>query len=201
MESLDYIDEEPSFAMGMCNSFNFFQFLFYIILKNYISFLGAVVHGEGAVSNLEYHKDGQYLVMTTNESSIHLIDSLNGIEKKKLYAKTGGIGRLQYTHHESGILLSNSDKNKNNNFDIRYLCMYDNRYLRYFKGHTEKVTSMSMSPIDDNFLSATDKSVLLWNLSTPNPIAALQLPPYYQNSYVSYDVGGVIFGVMSYDTR
>jgi hypothetical protein len=36
--------------------------------------IAAVFDGGGAITNLEYHKDGQNLVMTTSESSIHLID-------------------------------------------------------------------------------------------------------------------------------
>ena len=161
--------------------------------------MAAVFYGEGAITNLEYHKDGQYLVMTTSESSIHLIDSINGVEKKKLYAKDGGIGKIQYTHHDSCVLFSTEYKRNGN--EIKYLSMYDNRYIRYFKSSSEKITSISMSPIDDHFLCSTAHSVNLWDLSSPNVCATLQLPPNCEETYVSYDGSGVIFGVMSMDSR
>ena len=160
--------------------------------------IAAVIYGEGVVTNLEFHKNGRHLVMTTNESSIHLIDSLAGKETKKLYAKFSGIGKLQYTHNESCILLTSQQPKKNN--DIKYLCMYDNRHLRAFQGHgSDFITSLSMSPIDDNFISCSNRTVNLWNLSSPNPLAILQLPPQMEDVCVSYDGSGVIFGVMATD--
>lgn len=134
--------------------------------------------------------------MSTNESSIHLIDTFTGEEKKKLYAKADGTGNVKFTHHESCVLFSS----ERNNSDIKYLCAYDNRYLRYFKGHSAKVTSISMNPCDDSFLTASlDKSICLWNLSTPNPIAKLQLPARFDSPYAAYDASGMVFGVMCQD--
>ncbi len=136
--------------------------------------------------------------MSTNESSIHLVDSLSGDEKKKLYCKSSGIGKLEYTHHESCVLLSSEKKS----FDLKYQCFYDNRILRNFKGHTDKVTSLSISPIDDTFISASaDKSVRLWNLNSAAACAKIQLPSYVENPTAKYDESGVVFGVMCFDTR
>ena len=50
---------------------------------------------------------------------------------------------------------------------IRYLSLHDNRYLRYFKGHRDRVSALSMSPRDDSFLSAAmDRTVRMWDLRT-----------------------------------
>lgn len=144
-----------------------------------------------------FHREGKWLVMSTNESSIHLIDTFTGEEKKKLYAKADGTGNVKFTHHESCVLFSS----ERNNYDIKYLCAYDNRYLRYFKGHTGKVTSISMNPCDDCFLTASqDKSICLWNLSMQNPIAKLQLPSRYDSPYATFDASGMVFGVLCQDT-
>lgn len=52
---------------------------------------------------------------------------------------------------------------------IRYLSLHDNKYLRYFKGHKSRVTSLCMSPEDDTFMSASeDKTVRLWDLRSTN---------------------------------
>ena len=54
--------------------------------------IGSVIEGEGVVTNLDYHSDGRWLLMTTAGNSIHLIDALAGVEKKKFYAKATGVG-------------------------------------------------------------------------------------------------------------
>jgi COMPASS component SWD2 len=160
--------------------------------------MGAVIFGEGAVTNLDFHRDGKFLVMSTNESSIHLIDALAGVERKKIYTKSHGIGKIKCTHHEYSILVSSERKSH----DIRNLCLYDNRYVRYYKGHTDMVTSISISPTEDYFVSASnDSSVKLWNLSSPHPIATMNLPVTAQRPFVSYDSSGLVFGVLCYDDR
>lgn len=37
---------------------------------------------------------------------------------------------------------------------LRYLSLHDNRYLRYFQGHTARVTTLCMSPLSDQVISA-----------------------------------------------
>jgi COMPASS component SWD2 len=127
--------------------------------------------------------------MSTNESSIHLIDSLAGEEKK---ADT--IANAKFTHHESCIMFS-SDR------EVKYLSCYDNKYLRYFWGHSDVVTSLCMNPIDDTFITASeDRTVRLWSLSSPNPTAKLQLPAKFESPYATFDASGVIFGVLAQES-
>ena len=37
---------------------------------------------------------------------------------------------------------------------IRYHSLHDNKYIRYFTGHTERVTGLCLSPSTDLFLSS-----------------------------------------------
>ena len=71
---------------------------------------GAVILGDGVISNLDFHRDGRYLVMATRESSLHLIDCLSSnpktIEKKKLYCRSHGIAEVKFTHNESCVLMT-----------------------------------------------------------------------------------------------
>jgi COMPASS component SWD2 len=159
--------------------------------------MGSVILNDSAVSNLEYSRDGNYLVSTTKESSIHLIDCMTGIERKKLYSRSHGIGKMKFTHHESCILLSSTQKSN----DIRYMCMHDNRYLRLFRHQEEQVSSLAMSPIDDCFLSASSSTVCLWSLGSTTPLAKLHLPPSTEQTSVAYDGTGLVFGVSCFDGK
>ncbi len=163
--------------------------------------IGAVIPSERLISNLDYHREGQYLIISTDET-IQLVDSLAGLEKKKIYCKSLGIGKAKYTHHDASILVSSNNPARNN--DVKYLSLHDNRYLKVFKGHgSDPIRSISMSPINDNFLTSTNRQVMLWSLSSPNssPIATINLPNYFENVMVSYDGSGVVFGVMATDQR
>lgn len=48
---------------------------------------------------------------------------------------------------------------------IRYLSLHDYKYLRYFKGHRDKVLSICVSPLNDTFVSTSmDETCKLWDL-------------------------------------
>jgi COMPASS component SWD2 len=159
--------------------------------------LGAVIQGDGVVTNLAFHEKGQHLVFTTNESTIYLVDALAGEEKKKIYAKTAGIGKVQYTHSEQCILSSSLT-----DFNINYLCLFDNRYLRHFKEHTDYLTSLSMNPTTDTFLSASqDGTICMWDMLSPSATSKITLPKSAERPFVSYDSAGLVFGVLCQDAK
>jgi WD40 repeat protein len=95
--------------------------------------------------------------------------------------KHGPVGLCRYTHHVNAVLLTSrgSEGDENSNeigmdcddrnvaayHDIRYYSVYDNTYLRFFRGHTDEVTSLSMCPADDHFVSGSrDRTIRMWNL-------------------------------------
>ena len=82
------------------------------------------------------------------------------------YLKSGkyGIDLPRFTHKSSTIIHASTKEEDH----IRYHSFHDNRYLQYFKGHTRRVTSLEMSPVSDQFLSAAaDDTVRVWDLRTP----------------------------------
>ena len=44
---------------------------------------------------------------------------------------------------------------------LRYHSLHDNQYLRYFKGHDGRVTTIAMSPKNDMFMSAAEACLSL----------------------------------------
>jgi hypothetical protein len=56
---------------------------------------------------------------------------------KTTYHKKHGADRICFTHHPSSILCS-SKFNLEPAESLRYLSLYDNRCLRYFKGHKDR---------------------------------------------------------------
>lgn len=131
---------------------------------------------------------------SSSENSIRLVDALSGEEKKKVNCRSTGVEVTRFTHHELCLLVASQQRS----CDVRHLSLYDNRFLRSFQGHQDLVVSMSMSPVDDTFITASlDKTVRKWDLSSPNEVASISLPSSSGAPYTSFDSSGLIFGVMT----
>lgn len=97
---------------------------------------------------------------------------------------------------------------------IRYLSLHDNRYLRYFKGHRDRVVSLQMSPVNETFISGSlDGTVRLWDLRSQICQGILRLKQD-KKAFIghtvscSFDPSGLIMAVAMgdniiklYDTR
>jgi COMPASS component SWD2 len=110
--------------------------------------------------------------------------------------QTKGIHTVHSTHHDKCVLFSGSnDAHKNT---INYLSVHDNKILREFSGHLGQVTDISVSPVDDTFLSSSvDGTVRLWDIGqSGNPLGEMRLPPNLEGSPIAaFDSTGLVFGV------
>lgn len=108
---------------------------------------------------------------------------------KTLYSKKYGVDLPRFTHKNTTLLHSSTKEDDT----IRYHSLHDNKYLQYFKGHKERVTSLEISPIDDGFMSGSlDRTIRLWDLRTPNCRGLLNLPA---SPLIAYDSSGLVFAV------
>ncbi|GIY94489.1 WD repeat-containing protein 82, partial [Caerostris extrusa] len=85
--------------------------------------------------------------------------------RRTLHSKKYGADHVRFTHSEDSAVHSSTKIDDT----IRYLSLHDNKYIRYFTGHTKKVTSLSMCAVDNSLLSSSlDRSVRLWDVRSPN---------------------------------
>lgn len=66
-------------------------------------------------------------------AAVVLNSLLDGRKAKYFASQKYGVDHITATHH-SGNVLHASTKG---NHDVRYHSAHDNKYLKYFKGHTE----------------------------------------------------------------
>jgi len=81
---------------------------------------------------------------------------------------------------------------------VYYLSVHDNKILREFTGHLGVITTLSMNPADDTFLSSSvDGTVKLWDLrNSGNSVMELKLPGNVEGSPLAvFDSTGLVFGV------
>lgn len=104
------------------------------------------------------------------------------------------------SHDDHCVLFTGSGRSQN---QVHYWSLYDNKILRKFRGHTDGITNLSMSPIEDLFLTASkDRTVRLWNADQAGCLAKMDLPANAEgNPSVVFDSTGLVFAVMAQMTR
>ncbi|XP_031405175.1 protein ANTHESIS POMOTING FACTOR 1 [Punica granatum] len=146
----------------------------------------------GKITALDFHRKDDLLVTASEDDSVRLYDIANAKLLKTTYHKKHGADRVCFTHHPSSVICS-SRYNMDGGESMRYLSMYDNRCLRYFKGHKDRVVSLCMSPINDSFMSGSlDHSVRVWDLRVNACQGILRLRG---RPTVAYDQQGLVFAV------
>jgi len=105
-----------------------------------------------------------------------------------LFSKKYGVDLIRFTHSPNAVICASK-----NSWDesLRYLSLHDNKYLRYFKGHRDKVVSLAMSPLDDTFISGSlDDTIRLWDLRSSQCAGLLRRKG---RPCVSFDPQGLVF--------
>ncbi|KAG6790107.1 hypothetical protein POTOM_006253 [Populus tomentosa] len=173
----------------------------------------------GKINSIDFHRKDDLLVTASEDDSVRLYDIASAKLLKTTFHKKHGADRICFTHHPSSVICSstyNLDSTggffsycfllifiyhcfmyervmENVAESLRYLSMYDNRCLRYFKGHKERVVSLCMSPINDSFMSGSlDHSVRIWDLRVNACQGILRLRG---RPTVAYDQQGLVFAV------
>ncbi|XP_046880647.1 WD repeat-containing protein 82-like isoform X1 [Hypomesus transpacificus] len=118
------------------------------------------------VNCVDYSPNGESAVSSSDDDSIVLYDCREGIPTRTLYSKKYGVDLICYTNRDADTVVYSSNKLDDT---IRYLSLTDNKYIRYFPGHTARVVALSVSPVDDKFISGSlDNTIRLWDLRSPN---------------------------------
>ncbi|XP_057722872.1 protein ANTHESIS POMOTING FACTOR 1 [Arachis stenosperma] len=147
----------------------------------------------GKINSLDFHRKDDLLVTASEDDSVRLYDIANAKLLKTTYHKKHGADRICFTHHPNSVICSSKYNLESTGESLRYLSMYDNRCLRYFKGHKQRVVSLCMSPINDSFMSGSlDHSVRIWDLRVNACQGILRLRG---RPAVAYDQQGLVFSV------
>ena len=150
------------------------------------------------------YSQGKYLISSADDDSVCVFDCERGERSKLLFSKKYGVSHCKFVHsgHLSAITASRNDFD----FSLRYWDLYENKYIRFFKGHVGEVKSLDVHPYEDMFLSSgVDKTVLMWDLRKEKPVARITAKSLPASSF---DNQGLVFGIVAgdqkihlYDTR
>lgn len=140
------------------------------------------------VNCVDFSPNGENAIASSDDDCIVLYDIREGKPERNLFSKKYGVDLIRYTHGDAQTVVYSSNKLDDT---IRYLSLTDNKYIRYFPGHTARVIALSMSPVDDTFISGSlDETIRIWDLRAPN-CQGLTNP--LGKPVCSFDPDGLIF--------
>ena len=143
----------------------------------------------GRVNSIHFSWNGLNLITSSEEDQIVIYDCERGDQKRLVNSQKYGVDLARFTHAHNAAIHASTKRDD----AIRYLSLHDNKFIRYFTGHTKKVISLEMSPTDDTFISGgLDNSVRLWDLRTPSCNGLMQVTG---KPVCAFDPEGLIFSV------
>ena len=158
------------------------------------------------VKSLSFHPtNGKHLFITSTMchatklgSSIRLYDCVENRILQSIQVPQNKNGNVVATHSEYCCLSTTSR-------GVEYISLYDNKVLRSFlysndEKHEVDITSLSISPADDKFMTVDNKSrdVRLWDVTSPSCLAKLDLgatPISTSPMLASFDSTGLVFAI------
>jgi len=148
------------------------------------------------INSFDYFHNGEQLVVGSDNGTVLLCDALEGRVVNKFFDKKHGIANVCWTHHPTAVVGSSTL----NKYDcsIRYFSLHDNTYLREYKGHTDTVNCIAISPIDDTMISSSwDNTIRQWDLRSPHCVGVMKNQGFSHKirHQVAFDGEGIIFGL------
>ncbi|CAB9500501.1 WD repeat-containing protein 82 [Seminavis robusta] len=167
--------------------------------------VAAVVSGSAPIVSMSYQEDGSRLfVASESDNTLRVIDCLTGKPSEAvavpLRCDRERLHFVTTTHHPNCVLFAGKGSPTQplgQRNAINYWSIHDNKILRKFRGHTDTVSSISVSPADDKFLtSSKDRTIRLWNVEEAGSMAQLQLPASATGTpRAVFDSTGLVFAV------
>ncbi|KJX95078.1 WD repeat-containing protein [Zymoseptoria brevis] len=131
-------------------------------------------------TSIDFDDSGEFILLSRTDDTIQLFNTKAGAHAKELKSHKYGSALARFTHHSTSILYASTKIDDG----IRYLSMHDNSFIRYFKGHTGRVTSLCLNPSNDQFMSASlDNTVRLWDCRSSNPQGQLNFESPWLTAY------------------
>lgn len=169
------------------------------------------------IQSIDYDDDGELCMTSSSDETIQIYNIKEGRHDKSALSKKYGVKLAKFTHTKSSIIYASTKQNRkcydlvtsplHSNLPrvqpidlrlylldaIRYLATHDNSFIRYFEGHEGDVTSLTVHPGNDTFISCSqDNTVRIWDTQTRNFQGQLNLKT---PTLSAYDPSGTVFAI------
>ncbi|KAL4802238.1 WD40-repeat-containing domain protein [Aspergillus unguis] len=149
---------------------------------------------EDFITSLDFDDQGEFVVSSGDDDVIKLFDVKGGKQSKVVPSKKYGAHLARFTHHPRQVLHASTKVDDS----LRLLDLHTEGYLRYFSGHTDKVTCLALSPGSDSFISCSkDDTLAIWDLGSRHAQGKLKLSTPY---LAAFDPSASVIAIASQST-
>ncbi|KRX14440.1 WD repeat-containing protein 82 [Trichinella nelsoni] len=146
---------------------------------------------EESINSLDFSPDGLVLATASDEDSINIYSINNASLKLQVNSKKYGCELIRFLR-SSDYVLHGSTKIDSS---VRYLSIVENKYIRYFSGHTDRVVCVATHPNEELFLSGSrDKTIRLWDARVNGSQGSYATSI---ESYLDFDPDGLMFAAIT----
>ncbi|KAF1775409.1 WD40-repeat-containing domain [Phytophthora cactorum] len=178
------------------------------------------------ITSLDFHRNGERCVTSRSDGVVSMINCLSGTVAKTILTKRYGVGIVRFTHHLDCVIFSSANTAMIVRFSswccfltvifklviivcwyrpvcvdrIRYHSFFDNKFLRYYTGHTDSHVvddAPHCRPIPLRWNGRHDSALDIRNSDTTAIIRTDHLP--VSHVCAAYDQEGVVFAVYTDD--
>ncbi|CAD5225368.1 unnamed protein product [Bursaphelenchus xylophilus] len=141
------------------------------------------------INSLDFDDSGKFLLSAGDDDQLMLYNIMTGDFFRAITSKKYGCSCARYLHSDQHVVHASTKRDDT----IRLLSLYDQKYIRYFQGHKETVTGLSVSPIDDMFItSSKDRTIRFWDAKQEVCAGVMNLP---EAGAVAFDPEGLVIAV------
>ncbi|KAL4887434.1 WD40-repeat-containing domain protein [Aspergillus karnatakaensis] len=146
------------------------------------------------VTSLDFDDQGEHVVASGDDDIIQIYDVKGGKSTKMVPSKKYGAHLARFTHHPRQVLHASTKVDDS----LRLLDLHSEGYIRYFSGHTDKVTCLALSPGSDSVISCSkDDTIAIWDLNSRHAQGKLKLSTPY---LVAFDPSASVIAIASQST-
>eukprot|EP00971_Amphidinium_carterae_P027651 544679-Amphidinium_carterae.1 len=130
-----------------------------------------------------------HLVTSGDDNDVFVYSVMQAQQTKHLHCEKYGVSLIKFLHNDKDCAVASSRSSTDH--VLKYWDFHENKYLRMFRAHQSRPSSLSPHPYEDLFLSAAEAgSVLLWDLRQDRPSAKINGS---SRNVASFDQTGIIF--------
>lgn len=144
------------------------------------------------INSISFSSNGRNVVCSRDNGVIDLVN-VECARLENRFKSEKGATHVASTHHDLSVLVGTKDDGKGT---VAYVSMHDSTIMRRFEFHNDSITGISMSPLEDKFISTSaDGAMALWDLRMERPVLTNAETIQVGSICSSFDPSGVVYGV------
>eukprot|EP00922_Rhytidocystis_sp_ex-Travisia-forbesii_P059543 GHVS01088294.1.p1 GENE.GHVS01088294.1~~GHVS01088294.1.p1 ORF type:complete len:361 (-),score=41.20 GHVS01088294.1:68-1015(-) len=146
----------------------------------------------GRVNGMDWDDDGDVLVVSGDDESVHVYTKTGEISRT-LHSKKYGVSSIKFVHQGPKVCVCASRVGQDHDYAVRLWDLVENRYIRYFALSAQvcKGVGLFVHPTQDKFVACcVDGCVRVFHVDQDQPVACIE--GVTNTPVAAYDMEGLV---------